>query len=84
MPIFGVAAILAGGRRDPYAKGTWTAYCPGQLSGASGSLGQPEGLVFFAGSDVARGWAGFIDGAIESGKLAAGQVAARLGIPERR
>lgn len=67
---------------DPYAKGTWTAYRPGQLSAASVSLGQPEGLVFFAGSDVARGWAGFMDGAIESGKLAASQVANRLGARE--
>ena len=28
---------------------------------------RPEGRVVFAGSDIANGWAGFIDGAIESG-----------------
>ena len=28
---------------------------------------RPEGAVVFAGSDIANGWAGFIDGAIESG-----------------
>jgi monoamine oxidase len=33
--------------------------------------------VVLAGSDIANGWAGFIDGAIESG-LRAGKVAARL------
>jgi monoamine oxidase len=26
-----------------------------------------EGRVLFAGSDIANGWSGFIDGAIESG-----------------
>jgi monoamine oxidase len=35
-----------------------------------------RGLVF-AGSDLANGWAGFIDGAIESG-LRAGAAAADL------
>ena len=30
-------------------------------------LQAPDGRVHFAGSDYATGWAGFIDGAIESG-----------------
>ena len=64
---------------DRYAKGTWAAYRPGQLSSLYSVLAEPEGLLFFAGSDVARGWAGFMDGAIESGKLAAERVASRLG-----
>ncbi len=66
---------------DPYAKGTWAAYRPGQLSSSYTSLVEPDGaqgLLFYAGSDVARGWAGFMDGAIESGKLAATLVSARL------
>ena len=28
---------------------------------------RPEGAVILAGSDLANGWAGFMDGAIESG-----------------
>jgi monoamine oxidase len=28
---------------------------------------RPEGPVLLAGSDLAAGWSGFIDGAIESG-----------------
>ena len=36
-----------------------------------------DGSVLFAGSDLANGWAGFIDGAIESG-LRAGRAAATL------
>ena len=38
---------------------------------------RPEGPVLLAGSDLADGWAGFIDGAIESG-LRAGIRAASL------
>jgi monoamine oxidase len=37
---------------------------------------RPEGAVVFAGSDFANGWAGFMDGAIESG-LRAGALAVR-------
>jgi monoamine oxidase len=39
----------------------------------------PEGRVVLAGSDVANGWAGFIDGAIESGLRAGARAAAILG-----
>jgi monoamine oxidase len=38
---------------------------------------QPDGRILLAGSDLANGWAGFIDGAIESG-LRAGAWAARV------
>ena len=40
-------------------------------------LGRLDGRVLLAGSDLADGWAGFIDGAIESG-LRAGRRAAEL------
>ena len=33
----------------------------------SANARRPEGRVVFAGSDIANGWSGFIDGAIESG-----------------
>ena len=36
-----------------------------------------DGPVVLAGSDLANGWAGFIDGAIESG-LRAGRLAVEL------
>jgi monoamine oxidase len=34
----------------------------------------PEGNIHFAGSDVASGWRGFIDGAIESGVKVAREI----------
>ncbi len=59
---------------DEFARGTWSMYHPGQLTGALPALQEPEGRVILAGSDVATGWNGFIDGAIESGFAAARTV----------
>jgi monoamine oxidase len=63
---------------DPYAKGTWTTYRPGQLSRYYSDFSVPHGRLCFAGSDLARGWAGFMDGAIESGSDAAAALTQRL------
>lgn len=63
---------------DPYSKGTWCMYPPGMLSGALKELQRPEQNLYFAGSDIANGWRGFIDGAIESGARAAHLVAEKL------
>ena len=52
---------------DPYARGTWCMYPPETLTNDLTELQRPEGNVYFAGSDIANGWRGFIDGAIESG-----------------
>jgi hypothetical protein len=56
---------------DEFSRGTWSVFRPGQLSGALAALQAPHGRVLFAGSDVADGWNGFLDGAIESGLRAA-------------
>jgi monoamine oxidase len=40
---------------------------------------RPEGPLMLAGSDLAAGWAGFIDGAIESGLRAGAWAAATVG-----
>ena len=63
---------------DPYAKGTWTTYRPGQLARYYSDFSVPHGRLHFAGSDLARGWAGFMDGAIESGADAAAALGRRL------
>ncbi len=51
---------------DPFAAQTWPMLRPGQLRMLR-ELQAPDGRVHLAGSDYATGWAGFIDGAIESG-----------------
>lgn len=51
---------------DPYARQTWAMFRPNQLT-AIGALAHAGGRVRFAGSDLATGWAGFLDGALETG-----------------
>jgi monoamine oxidase len=62
---------------DEFSRGTWAIHRPGWYEHHHAEMQRPEGRVLFAGSDLANGWAGFIDGAIESG-LRAGPAAARL------
>jgi monoamine oxidase len=62
---------------DEYARGTWAIHRPGWYTRHHAEMRRSEGPVLLAGSDLANGWAGFIDGAIESG-LEAGALAAAL------
>ena len=62
---------------DEFAHGTWAIHRPGWYEHHHAAMRRPEGRVLLAGSDLANGWAGFIDGAIESG-LTAGAAAAAI------
>ncbi len=62
---------------DEFARGTWAIHRPGWYEHHHTALRTPEPGVVFAGSDLANGWAGFIDGAIETG-LRAGELASDL------
>ncbi len=62
---------------DEFSRGTWAIHRPGWYEHYHAAMQRPEGRVVFAGSDIANGWAGFIDGAIESG-LRAASLAATL------
>lgn len=61
--------------RDPYSLGGWPFKQPGQLTGVLRQVQRPQGRIAFATSDIADGWSGWIDGAIERG-LAAAQLVA--------
>jgi monoamine oxidase len=52
---------------DEFSRGTWAIHRPGWYTTHHANARRPEGRVVFAGSDIANGWSGFIDGAIESG-----------------
>jgi monoamine oxidase len=56
---------------DEYARETWPMHRTGYLTDSLPALQQPLGRVRLAGSDIADGWGGFIDGAIDSGLKAA-------------
>jgi pseudooxynicotine oxidase len=62
---------------DEFSQGTWAIHRPGWYEHHHAAMRRAEPGLIFAGSDLADGWAGFIDGAIESG-LRAGAVAADL------
>jgi monoamine oxidase len=62
---------------DRFSSGTWAIHRPGWYEHHHAAMQTAEGRVVLAGSDIANGWSGFIDGAIESG-LRAGAAAVRL------
>jgi monoamine oxidase len=61
---------------DELSRGTWAIHRPGWYTHHHAEIQRREGALILAGSDFANGWAGFMDGAIESG-LRAGATALR-------
>jgi monoamine oxidase len=74
-----VDSVGYGWNEDPYSRGTWCMYRPGFFGKYLRELQTPEERLFFAGSDIANGWRGFIDGAIESGTRTAELLHRALG-----
>jgi pseudooxynicotine dehydrogenase len=62
-----VAATANDWLGDEFSRGTWAIHRPGWYTTHHADARRPEGRIAFAGSDIANGWSGFIDGAIESG-----------------
>jgi monoamine oxidase len=61
---------------DELSRGTWAIHRPGWYEHHHAAMQRGEGRVVLAGSDIANGWAGFVDGAIESGPRAGARAAA--------
>lgn len=61
---------------DEFSGETWPMHRAGYLTTALPALQQPLGRIQLASSDIADGWGGFIDGAIESGLTAARRILA--------
>ncbi|WP_443114972.1 flavin monoamine oxidase family protein [Herbaspirillum seropedicae] len=75
LPDINVTEVLAHDWiNDPYAKGGWTWFAPNQTTRHLASLQASAPPLFFANTDWASGWRGFIDGAIEEGIRAAREV----------
>lgn len=64
--------------RNPWAKGSYTCPKPGQYTALMGAAGEPEmdGRLFFAGEHCSVDWAGYMNGAAQSGNVAARQIVA--------
>ena len=64
---------------DRFSQGTWLSVPPTWFSdGTFDALRQPEGRIVFAGSDIAREGAGWIEGAVGSGVAAAEHLTGSL------
>ncbi len=61
---------------DPWARGGYAFFDPGFDPALRSWLGRPAGHLFFAGEHTSNKWQGYMNGAIESGRRAAAEVAA--------
>ena len=64
---WGTETFAPGGPTAAVPPGSWTSYGP--------ALRKPVGAVFWAGTETADEWTGFLDGAVRSGQRAATEVA---------
>jgi monoamine oxidase len=62
--------------QDPLARGGYAYFDPGFDPALRAWLARPAGRLFFAGEHTSIKWQGYMNGAIESGRRAAAEVAA--------
>jgi monoamine oxidase len=67
---FGTSQIW---QEEPYARGAYTYFQPGQMSTLLAMAQQPEGLIHFAGEHTSA-WHGWMNGALESGNRVAAEI----------
>lgn len=61
---------------DPWSRGGYAYFDPAFDTAARAWLARPAGRVFFAGEHTSIRWQGYMNGAVESGRRAAAEVAA--------
>ncbi len=61
---------------EPWSRGGYAVFDPQFDPRTRGWLSQPCGRLFFAGEHTSIGWQGYINGAVESGRRAAAEIAA--------
>ncbi|MFE5118055.1 flavin monoamine oxidase family protein [Streptomyces sp. NPDC056669] len=64
---------------DPWARGSYASYRPGQYTKYWGWTGRPEGRLHFAGEHTSTHSQGYLNGAVESGERVAREVLTALG-----
>ncbi|NWU99195.1 AOFA oxidase, partial [Upupa epops] len=66
--------------REQYSGGCYTAYFPPGVMYAYGSvIRQPVGRIYFAGTETATQWSGYMEGAVQAGERAAREVLHSMG-----
>ena len=64
---------------EPYARGAYTGVCgPGVLSSLGDALRKPVGRIHWSGTETARVWSGYMEGALESAERVALEVTNKL------
>ncbi len=58
---------------EPWARGAFAVFHPGQMTAFASDLSRPEGRLHFAGEHTSR-WSGWMEGALESGERVASEV----------
>jgi monoamine oxidase len=61
---------------DPWSRGGYAAFDAGFDASLRGWLPQPSGHLFFAGEHTSIAWQGYMNGAVQSGRRAAAELAA--------
>ncbi|MBZ3913780.1 flavin monoamine oxidase family protein [Streptomyces acidiscabies] len=64
---------------DPWARGSYASYRPGQFTKYWGWTGRSEGRLHFAGEHTSTHSQGYLNGAVESGERVAREVLTALG-----
>ncbi len=59
---------------DRWARGSYAAFLPGQVTRYSGVIARQEGGVHFAGEHTSVAYQGFLEGAVESGERCAREI----------
>jgi monoamine oxidase len=62
--------------QDPWARGGYAFFDPTFDPALRAWLARPFGRVFFAGEHTSVRWQGYMNGAVESGRRAAAEIAA--------
>ncbi len=60
---------------DPWSRGSYAAFLPGQTTSFAGAIARPEGGLHFGGEHTSVAYQGFFEGAVESGERCAREVA---------
>jgi monoamine oxidase len=62
----------------PLTQGSYASYLPGQWTSIAGAEGTPIGNMYFAGEHTSKDWQGFMNGAAQTGRLAAQAIIAKV------
>nr|XP_008105637.1 PREDICTED: amine oxidase [flavin-containing] A [Anolis carolinensis] len=65
---------------EQYSGGCYTAYFPpGIMSQYGRIIRQPAGRIYFAGTETATQWSGYMEGAVQAGERAAREILCNMG-----